>query len=102
MRDLEPIGEDVEAVLRRLGIPAGASLARLVDEWATLAGDPWAGAGKPVGLEKGVLVVEVASGAHASLLRYQVGALVDRLRERVGDGVVSSVRLRVGSSKKAL
>jgi hypothetical protein len=97
---LEPIGEHVEALLRRLGIPAAAPLTRLVNEWDELAGAPWAGIARPVGLEHGTLVVEVADGAHASLLRYQTGGLVERLVRELGPGLVRSVRLRVRDPKK--
>jgi hypothetical protein len=100
MSDLERIGEHVDELLQRIGMPAAPSLAALAEEWDEAAGDPWAGAATPVGLDAGVLVVEVVDGAHASLLRYQTGALIDRLSERIGEGVVSAVRIRVRPAKK--
>jgi hypothetical protein len=99
MTDLEPIGDSVEEVLHRLGIPAVASLARLVEEWAQIAGERWAVA-EPVGLAAGVLVVEVGDGLHASLLRYDVAALLERLSNHVGEGVITSVRIRVREVRK--
>ncbi len=99
MSDLEPIGEHVEALLRRIGLPRAPALARLLDEWASLAGEPWGSTATPVGLEAGVLVVDVLDGGHASLLRYQVGHLVDRLSNELGAGVVTGVRIRVGKGK---
>jgi len=100
MSDLEPIGDDVEALLRRLGIPSAAPATRLVEEWDEIAGAPWSGVARPVGIDGGVLVVEVDDGAHASLLRYQVGGLVERLQAELGAGVVRAVRLRVRGPKK--
>ncbi len=95
MKDLEPVGEHLEELLRRLGMPAMPDLTRLVDEWQDLAPEPWAAAATPVGLEQGTLLVEVADGTHASLLNYQTGALIDHLRTRLGDGIVTGVRIRL-------
>jgi hypothetical protein len=94
--DLEPIGADLEALLARIGLPSLPPLARLVDAWAEVAGEPWAADSRPAGLEEGVLVVEVTDGMRASLLSYQTGALLARLGEHLGPGVVHSVRIRVG------
>ncbi|MBM3695125.1 MAG: DUF721 domain-containing protein [Actinobacteria bacterium] len=101
MSDLQQIGEGLEAVLRRLGLPAPGSADRLVDDWAQLAGEPWAGHAVPVRLHRGELLLEVADGAAASLLRYQVGALLERLEEALGARLADRVRLRVRNEKKS-
>jgi hypothetical protein len=98
--ELEAIGGDVEALLARIGLPSLPPLARLVDAWEEVAGEPWAEA-RPAGLESGVLVVEVADGMRASLLSYQTGPLLDRLGGHLGPGVVHSVRIRVAMAKKS-
>jgi hypothetical protein len=102
MSDLQRIGDGLEAVLRRLGLPAPGALDRLIDEWAPLAGGAWAERATPVGFGRGELVVEVADGATASLLRYQVGDLLDRLEKGLGARLVETVRLRVRGPKKSL
>lgn len=102
MSDLQPIGDGLEAVLRRLGLPAPGALDRLIDEWPSLAGGAWAERATPVGFSRGELVVEVADGTTASLLRYQVGGLLDRLEEGLGARLVETVKLRVRSPKKSL
>jgi len=102
MSDLQPIGEGLEEILRRLGLPSPGALERLVTDWPGVAGEPWAGRTTPVGWQSGELVLEVADGATASLLRYQVPALVERLESALGARLVEAVRLRVRSSKKAL
>jgi predicted nucleic acid-binding Zn ribbon protein len=94
--DLERIGDRLEAVLRRLGMPAPLDLARLVEEWGALAGEPWASRAIPVGLRDGELVVEVGHGTDATLLKYQVGALLERLEKGLGTRLVQAVRIRVG------
>jgi len=100
MSDLERIGDNLDAVLRRLGLPAADALQRLVDDWADLAGEPWASRSRPAGLHRGELVVEVADGTSASLLRYQCGQLLERLEEGLGARLVDTVRLRLGGFKK--
>ena len=100
MSDLERIGEDLAAVLRRLGLPSVGALQRLVDDWADLAGEPWASRSLPATLQHGELLVEVADGTSASLLRYQVGELLRRLEEGLGARLVDTVRIRLASSKK--
>jgi hypothetical protein len=100
MSDLERIGDDLAAVLRRLGLPALDALQRLVEEWGKLAGEPWASRSRPAGLQHGELMVEVADGTSASLLRYQVGELLQRLEDGLGARLVDSVHIRLGSSKK--
>ncbi|MBN2113128.1 MAG: DUF721 domain-containing protein [Acidimicrobiia bacterium] len=102
MSDLQPIGEDLEEILRRLGLPSPGALERLVADWPGVAGEPWAGRSAPAGWQRGELVLEVADGATASLLRYQVPALLDRLESTLGARLVEAVRLRVRSPRKLL
>lgn len=102
MSDLQRIGEGLDEVLRRLGLPAADALERLVGEWPALAGEPWAGRSRPAGLQQGELLVEVADGVAASLLRYECGALIERLATGLGGRFVDSVRLRVEARQKGL
>lgn len=99
--DLEPIGRDLDALLERLGIPTSLDLTELVENWEELAGEPFAGA-EPVGLKDGELVVQVKDGVAASLLRYRVGPLLDRLRSHFGDEAIDRIKIRVENRKKGL
>ena len=99
--DLEPIGGDVEALLARLGMPAALDLATLADDWDEVAGEPFAGVSRPVGFADGDLVLEVDDGAAATLLRYRLGPLLDRLSEGFGEDAVRRVRIRVAKGKNA-
>lgn len=101
-RDLEPIGKDLDELLVRLGMPTALDLTELVEDWEEVAGEPFAGVAEPVGLKDGELVVQVKDGAAASLLRYRVGPLLDRLRSHFGEGAVDRVKIRVGNRKKGL
>ncbi len=100
--DLEPIGKYVDALLERMGMPTSLSLAELVENWENVAGEPFAGVAEPVGLKDGELVVQVRDGAVASLLKYRVGPLLDRLTSHFGEGSIDRVRIRVGDRKKGL
>lgn len=101
-RDLEPIGKDLDGLLDRLGMPAAPELTALVADWKEVAGEPFAGMAEPVGFRDGELVLEVADGTGATLLKYRVGPLLDRLSERFGAGAVDRVRIRVAKAKKGL
>ena len=99
-RDLTPVGDGLERMLRALGMPEAIDVATLVDGWAEVAGEPFASQSRPVSFGRGELTLEVFDGAVASLLKYRVGDLVDRLARRFGEGRVTSVRIKVGRHKK--
>jgi hypothetical protein len=101
MSDLERIGDGLEGMLHSLGLPPPGVLDRLTGEWAALAGEPWGSRAEPVALQRGELLVEVADGATASLLRYQVPGLVDRLEGALGARLVDTVKIRLRGSRKS-
>lgn len=102
MSGLDHIGNGLDDMLRRLGVPQAPDLNRLVAEWPELAGEPWGSRSRPAGFDGGELVVDVPDGAVATLLRYQTGALLSRLQERLGAGLVDQIRVRVARPKKGL
>ena len=97
MSDLQRIGDGLDGVLRRLGLPSADALERLAADWRKLAGEPWGSRARPAGLHRGRLTVEVADGGTASLLRYHVGELLERLEEGLGARFVESVQIRLSS-----
>lgn len=101
-RDLTPVGDGLERMLRALGMPEAIDIAALVDGWAEVAGEPFASQSLPASFGRGELTVEVVDGAVASLLKYRIGDLVERLGRRFGEGTVTSVRIKVGKHKKGL
>ncbi|HLE38090.1 MAG TPA: DUF721 domain-containing protein [Acidimicrobiia bacterium] len=98
--DLRPIGAGLERLLRDMGMPRAFDVARLADEWPEAAGEPFASLSRPASYRGGELVLEVADGASASLLKFRIGDLIERLTERYGPGAVTTVRIRVGGGKK--
>jgi len=100
MSDLQRIGDGLDEVLRRLGLPATDVMERMVADWAVLAGEPWASRSRPAGLHRGRLTVEVADGTAASLLRYRAGELLARLEQGFGARLVDSVHIRLSTGKK--
>ena len=92
------VGDLLDGVLEGLGMVKPVEVGELVRRWDTVAPEPFATAARPVGLASGELTLEVADGAAASRLRYQLGTLMARLDVRLGAGVVTGVRLRVRRS----
>jgi hypothetical protein len=94
-RGPEPVATFLDALLAKVTTAGGSVMVRLVGEWDRVAGREWAGRSTPVALRNGILVVGVPNGSAASLLRFQVAALQQRLNAEFGDGTVVEVRLRV-------
>lgn len=95
MKDPQPLDELLDGLLGKLGIARPMDVTRLVKDWAEVAGEPWATRCRPVLLRDGELLVEVDDGAAATLLKYHESDLVIRLGERLGKGLVTTVRVRL-------
>jgi hypothetical protein len=100
--DLTPIGSGLERLLRDMGMPRVFDVGRLAEEWVEAAGEPFASLSRPASYRAGELVLVVADGAAASLLKFQISDLVQRLETRFGPGTVTTIRLRVGGTKNGL
>jgi hypothetical protein len=88
-----PITEVLGTIIER--VAAAPAATAIVDEWDTIAPQRWVEEGRPVGIRRGVLLVEVSSGGAATVLRHDTGRLLARIAERCGEGVVDAVRVRV-------
>lgn len=91
---LEPISNAVESLLKGLGMTDPDASSRLVREWAAISGEPWDTRSRPVRLRNGELVLEVATAAELSLLRYRTGELLAQLDQHLGEGLVEVIRLK--------
>ncbi|MGH8935991.1 MAG: DUF721 domain-containing protein [Acidimicrobiia bacterium] len=96
MSELQPIRGPLGEALQGLGLGDPGQAIRLAEEWEEISGKQWAAHSRPVSLWKGELVVEADSGGMAGILRYAIGELLRRIDERLGAGVVTTMRIRVG------
>lgn len=93
--DPTPLAANLDRVLRALGAPPVDVLEQVFSAWPELVGDAVAGASRPAGLDDGRLVVTVDDPVWASQLRWMGPDLVRRLAERLGEGHVTAVEVRV-------
>jgi predicted nucleic acid-binding Zn ribbon protein len=90
-----PLAAGLDRVRRALGAPPVDVLARVFASWPELVGEAVAAASRPVALDDGRLVVAVDDPVWASQLRWMGPDLVRRLDERLGEGHVAAVEVRV-------
>ncbi len=95
--DLTPLNRSVFSALSGLGISHIGLSIRLINEWDELAGDPWAGQTRPLGIREGELIVETATASLVSMFRYATGSLHERLEGVIGEGVISSITVQAPS-----
>ena len=96
-REPARVGDLIDVVLGKVARSGVAPIVRLRQRWDTLAGE-WADRSRPVGLQGGVLTLEVASGLDASMLRYATADLLAEVRRELGDDVaVTRIAVRVRS-----
>jgi hypothetical protein len=100
-RDPVEVTELLGPLLESIGTGAGMDSTRLFEEWAAVAGERWAGPAQPVGIRSGILLVEVVRGSDASLLKFDVPALISRIAARFGPDLVTGVRFRVAAPRKS-
>lgn len=93
--DPKPISESLDRVAQGLGAPPATALRAVFNQWATVVGDDLAQHSRPLSLVGGTLVVAVDHPAWATSLRYVGDALLARLDEKAGPGVVTRVDVRV-------
>ncbi len=94
-RDLEHFSESIDDMFARLGLPDPMVMAAVSMEWDRLAGPPWTGRSKPLYVRSRTLVVEASSASMVAFLRYGESSLLERLRERFGDGVIETIEIKV-------
>jgi predicted nucleic acid-binding Zn ribbon protein len=87
----EVLGTLIERASGRIDVRQG----ELLERWKDVVPGDWAEVGTPIGIRDRTLLVEVANGTAASLLKYQVQQLIGVISEAFGEELVTSVKLRV-------
>jgi predicted nucleic acid-binding Zn ribbon protein len=82
-------------VARGIGAPPAAALAQVFERWTEVVGAAVAAHTRPVSLARGTLVVAVDQPTWAAQLGWLEAELLGRFAERLGPGVVTSLRVRV-------
>jgi len=93
MNQPESLEEIMRGVLAHMGLPAPSLTNSLQENWAEVAGEPWADQTRPLFVRDKELMVEAVSMALVGMLRYCTGDLLRRLDRHLGEGVVESVRV---------
>ena len=96
-RDPALIGEQIDKLLIDRGWRVDVSAGAVMGRWAAIVGPEIAQHATPVTFTDGELLLRADSTAWATELRLQSGALLARLEEEVGAGVVQRLRI-VGPS----
>jgi predicted nucleic acid-binding Zn ribbon protein len=94
-REPRRVGENLEALARRLGAPGAASLSKVFTQWSELVGGQIEQHSRPLSLVDGVLVVAVDEPGWATELRFLSATLIERINARCGPGTVGRIDVRV-------
>jgi predicted nucleic acid-binding Zn ribbon protein len=97
-RQPEEISEVLGSVIERASVNIDVRQGNLIERWSDVAPGDWAEVARPIGIRDHTLLVEVASGAGGSLLKYQIQQLLDAISLEFGTDLVTSVRFRVARS----
>ena len=90
-------GKEVTRALGRLRMERAELLAVLQEEWGALVGEDIARRTRPIGIEDGALIVEVAGAVwYAELRRTAFRTIEGRVQTRFGKSGVRKVILRQG------
>ena len=91
----QAIGSSLDSVAARLGAGSARGLATLYERWDEIVGGPAAAHATPAGLRRGRLVIEVDHPAWATSLTHLEAALLRRVAEVAGPGLVKGIEVRI-------
>lgn len=92
---LRAVGDVLDEVLQAMAGGSQRPLMIIRQRWDDIAGPRWETRCRPVRVTEDVVVVEADDGATASLLRYELSHMEQRLRKLVPEAHVARVRVRV-------
>ena len=93
----QSIGASLDSLAARLGAGSARGLGALYEQWEVIIGAAAAAHAVPAGLRRGRLVIEVDHPAWATSLAHLEAALLRRVAEVAGPGLVKGIDLRVRS-----
>lgn len=93
-RDPTPLGQSLDRLREERGWQVELAVGAVVGRWSTIVGPELAAHAQPESFAEGELVLTADSTAWATQLRLLTPALLRRLEEELGPGVVTGVRVR--------
>ncbi|MCB1246762.1 MAG: DUF721 domain-containing protein [Acidimicrobiia bacterium] len=99
-REPTEISDLLGVVIEKASVGIDVRHGELVSRWEEVAPPDWVRFGRPAGVRRHTLLVEVPDGTAASLLRYQVNDLQRCVAEHFGADLITSVRIRVGGTPR--
>lgn len=96
-----PVSEMLSGLAQQRGWAVRLEEARVHEVWEAAAGSELARSVRPLRLHGGVLVVEAASSAWATQVRYLAGDLAKRVNEELGADLVRQVRVVAGRQRRS-
>jgi predicted nucleic acid-binding Zn ribbon protein len=86
------IGGLVDAVLEQLGLRDRVEEYRVVEAWEEIVGEALAKRVQALRIERGRLVLGVQSSPWLMEMRMREHEIMERIAERVGEGIVKEIR----------
>ena len=97
-RDPAEISDVLGSIIEKASVNIDVRHGDLIERWKSLVPPDWASVATPIGVKEGTLLVEVDNGTAGSLLKYQIGSLVEVISDEFGPDLVTNVRLQVSRS----
>lgn len=98
-RDPRAMGDNVSALLRRMGWTEHIQVTAVTARWREVIGDQIADHCEPVSFDEGVLLLRASSSAWATQMQLMSGQVRHRLNEEFGREVVKELRF-IGPSDR--
>jgi hypothetical protein len=93
-------GEVIERTLKRLGLAQGVHAHRAFEIWDEAVGPQVAAHARPERISNRVLRVKVDHNTWLQQLQFMKDLILSRLNERLGEGTLIDIELRLGRGKR--
>lgn len=97
--EAESIGSIIETMVARLGIKKQLKRAKTLSEWPDIVGERIARETNPDHIRNTILFVSCSTPMWAQELALLKPAIIKKIRERVGPGIVTDIRFKTGCVK---